>query len=352
MVDFDRPGILFLADFTPDPGPIEVPESIQSANFDKYVPYDFGMPNKDLNWKLAQFLEKNILTNLALNESQMDCMAEMLDWSVISKRTLSGPFYVKHKNLIDWKIFLQCNRPDDVKSLKEVYDKLVENQYLFFNQTMKKKYYTIEFISAFPNLIDWKWAAKNVKFDDTSLLKLWGYFKITDLSRYQHITEKIAKEKLEIIDWNLASNRRLSDGVIDTAHKFINWKKLCRKKKLLSEQMLLKYAKYIDWQAASKYQDLSAFVIRKFHRRLNMKHISLHQNLPLDLIKELEPSLDFTLLSKNNHYNKSGKLRIIIQKEEVYVLDLADNKQHRVTDKSQNSSVIARPCVYYLDNAE
>lgn len=296
-------------------------KKIDSAAFDKYVPVNFGLPNANQNWKLSKFLEKDMLNTFPLTEMQIDALADILDWDIISSLELSGPMFVKHKDRINWEIFLQNGHPKEINFLLDVYDKLVEHQYLFFHPRMKKKYYNTPFILVFSNLIDWKWLVKNVKLDEYVLLKFWDKFKPNDISRYQSITYTIAKQKLNSINWVIAGKHSLPEEVICIAHDYLVWAIICKRQKGLSEELLVRFANRLHWKNVSRYQRLTPNFIRKYRKKLDMQLISQYQDLPIDLIKDFEECIDFSLLAKNKNYNKPNKIQITTNGKNYFIVE-------------------------------
>jgi hypothetical protein len=294
---------------------------IDSINFNKYVPINFGLPNANLNWRLSKFLDVNILNRMHLTEPQIDCLADILDWDIISNLELSGYMFVKHKDRINWEIFLQNDHPKEINFLVDVQDKLIEHQYLFFNPRMKRKYYNTPFILVFYNLIDWRWLVKNVKLDEYILLKFWEKFKPNDISRYQTITATIAKQKINRINWRIAGKRPLDEEVIHIANDYLDWETICKRQKNMSEATLIKFIHKLHWKNVSKYQKLSDAFIRKYRKKLDMHLVSQYQNLSIDLIKELEPFIDFELLIKNKNYNKPNTIQVFTNGKKYFIIE-------------------------------
>lgn len=335
---FDRSGLAFFLDMasettTSDLAMPEIlnnsiaqelriqPETIESDNFNKYVPVNFGLPNASQNWKLSKFLEKDILNRFPLLESQIECMADIVDWDIVSSLELSGTMFVKHKNRINWEIFLQNEHPKEINFLIDVQDKLFEHQSLFFRSRMKRLYYNTPFILVFPNLIDWKWLIKHIKLDEYMLLKFWDKFKPNDIARYQTITPFIAKQKLNSINWIIAGKHHMLEAVICIAHDYLVWETICKRQKNLSEELLTKFAYKLHWKNVSRYQSLTSAFIRKYSKKLDMRLVSQYQDLAIDLIKEYEGVIDFELLMKNKHFNKPGCAQIVTNGQNYFVIE-------------------------------
>lgn len=299
----------------------KVSKKISNAqNFSKYVPVDFGLPNKNLNWKLADFLDIDILNKIC-NVTQADALYDVIDWNNISHDEIPGPIMVHNKDRINWSIFLRNKKPKEINYLIDVKDKLTENQSIFFNPRIKKRYYNTPFILVFPELIDFRWLIKNIKLDEYVLLKFWDKFKPNDISRYQNITYAVAKEKLYQINWLIASKRLLDEQTITLANELVNWQIICRRQKGLSEEFLTKFAKQLHWGNVSRYQQLTPAFILKYRKKLNMYIISEYQNMQIELIKELEPCLDFANLIKNKHYNKQNSIQIASNGKLYFIIE-------------------------------
>ncbi len=301
---------------------IDSPKKLtDDTNFNKYVPIDFGLPNKDLNWRMGAFIDMDRINKIPFNEYQIDVLADILDWDIISTMELSGPMMVKHKDNINWEVFLRNGKPKEINYLIDVKDKLIEHNNLFFNPRMKRKYYNTPFVLVFPTMIDFKWLVKHVKLEEYVLLKFWNKFKPNDIAKYQNITYAVAKEKLNQINWLIASRKPLTEDTIALAHDFVNWQVICRRQKHLSEDFLIKFIKKLHWANVSKYQTLTDKFIRTYRKKLDLCMVSEYQNMSIDTIRELELSLDFDKMAKNKNYNKPGKIQIVSNGTSYFVIE-------------------------------
>jgi len=293
-----------------------------SSGFNKYVPINFGLPSSNLNWKLAQFLTIDFLTRTYIGlPQQIDAMADIINWDIISTRELPGPLFVKHANKINWAAFLQNGKPKEINFLIDVKDKLIENIDVFYDSRLRKRYYNTPFLLVFPNLIDWRWAAKNVQLEEYVLLKFWDKMPINRISKYQQITDTIALEKKDQINWQLVSRRPLSEKIMNLVADQLNWDTICRRQRNLSEDFLTKNADRLRWRIIARYQLLTPAFIRKYARKLDMALISQYQDLPIDFVREFENQLDFSLLAKNKHYNKSDTIQVLSNGRDWFVID-------------------------------
>lgn len=291
-----------------------------SPNYNKYVPLDFCMPNKNLNWKMGHFIDIERITQMCKLESQIDCLADVIDWDIVSAKPLSSKVYIPHKDRINWSTFLKGPGPVDPENLDKVKDKLAESQYLFFKPSMKKRYYTKEFISTVPHLVDWKWVIKHIQLGD-DLIKFWDRCKINHICKYQKLTINVVKKKYPQINWYIASNKPLEHSIVEIASDYVYWPAVCRKTRNIPERILEENKHRIDWESTSRYQNLSGEFIKKYKSRLNMRKVSLYQNLDVATIRELQHNLDFEMLLKNTHYNKKNTLRVLFSDGMYFLIE-------------------------------
>ncbi len=297
-------------------------KSIGTAmHYNNYTPYNFGLTNKNLNWRLGSFIPVDSVNKLPLNYEQIDAFADVLDWDKISMDEIPGPLMVAHKDKINWDIFLRNGKPKEINYLMNVRDKLLDYHHVFFHPRVKKRYYNTPFILVFEELIDFKWLVKHVKMDEYVLLKFWDKFKPNDIARYQNITYRVAKEKINKINWNIASRRPLGERTIALASDYVNWQTICRKQKNLSEGFLTKFVHRLHWANVSRYQSLTHNFIRRYRKKLNMALLSEYQNLTIEIIRELEDDLDFPKLLKNKHYNKSYTIQVITNGSVYFIIE-------------------------------
>ncbi len=313
-MDFDRCSLfLFLMRAQP-------PALADYEEFNKYVPVFFGLPNKNITWRLGRFLPKDTIHKFALLPEQVDSMPNLVDWDMISTHNLSGLFLRKHKERINWSIFLKNKHPKNIDDLISVKDKINEHQHLFYDIYMKRRYYTLEFISKFAYMIDWKWVCKNIKLPEHALLLYWDKFNSVHISKYQTITDHIAKTKLHAINWIIASKKKLAESTISIARNYVDWEIICKKQQL-STKFISQFALYVHWANVSRYQELTDEFIIKYQKKLNMSLISTYQNMTVATIRELENVLRFDLLLKNSHYNKFGTPQITTNGKEYFVIE-------------------------------
>jgi len=293
----------------------------ESQNFNRYVPIDFGLANKSQNWRLGAFIDVDIITHMCRLDEQIACLADILNWHILSSRELSGYIFVKNKDKVVWDVFLRNAKPKEIESLRIVEDKLIEHQNIFFNCRIKKRYYNSEFIHAFPDLIDWKWLVKNKQLDDDILLRYWQNFKPKDVAKYQRISKKVAQAKINQIAWVTACKKQLDEDVIWIAYDYLDWQQVCRKSKNLSRETLERFADHIHWKNVSRYQKLNDSFIEKYKNKLDMRLVSRYQNLSIELIRKLENCLYFAELIKNTNYNKKNTIQITHNSIYYFVID-------------------------------
>jgi hypothetical protein len=279
------------------------------------------MPNKNITWKLGAFLSHDTVHKLVLSLEQIDIIHDVVDWDIVSSYNLPTFFILKHKKLINWPIYLQNEYPKDIKTLIQVKDKITENQHLFYDMYMKRKYYTPEFINNFAYMIDWNWVCKNIKLDENMLLTYWDKFRNSSVAKYQNITDRVAKIKLHSINWIIASKKKLSEYTISLARNYVNWELICKYQKKLSISFLHHFNAYLHWPNTSKYQELTDSFIIKYHTRLNMTLVCTYQNMSLATIRELENIIKFDVLIKNNNYNKPNTIQITTNGKLYFVIE-------------------------------
>ena len=291
-----------------------------SESFNKYVPVSFGMPNKNITWKLGRFLPHETIHKMALLPEQVEAMFDLVDWDVISTYDLPGSFLLKYKHLINWKVYIQNEHIKKISDLLVVHSKIIEHRKLFIDVRLKRKYYTIPFIREFASIIDWKWLCKNIKLDEDTLLMFWDKFKNNHISKYQNITDRVAKKKLISINWIIASKKKLSESTISLARNYVNWELICRYQKL-SPKFINYFAAYIHWSNIAIYQTLTDEFILKYKKKLNMTLVSMYQKMSISTLKELDQVLKFDLLFKNKHYNKPGAIYIATNGKQYFVIE-------------------------------
>ena len=291
-----------------------------SENYNKYVPVSFGMPNKNITWKLGNFLPHEIIHRLILLPEQIEAMYDLVDWDIISTYNLTGDFLLRYKHLINWKIYIKNDHIKSINDLVLVKDKIIENKHIFMDIRIKRKYYTIPFVKEFSSIIDWKWLCKNVKLNEDILLTFWNKFKHNSISKYQQITTNIAKKKLASVNWIIASKRKLSENTISLARNYVSWELICRYQKL-SAKFLNAFVTYLHWANTSMYQVLPDDFIVRYHKKLNMSLVCIYQKLSISTIKELEHVLKFDLLYKNKYYNQPGEIQIATNGKQYFVIE-------------------------------
>jgi len=254
-------------------------------------------------------------------DDQIDILADFLDWDIMSGRELSGRVFAAHASRIDWKVFLLNGKPKEINFLVDVADKLTANASVFLDHRVKKRYYNEPFIHVFPQLIDWKWLVKHKKLSEYLIDKFYDKFSASDISKYQSITKKLAEDRIEYINWDIASSRPLSEEVMNIAGNRLNWPMVCRHQKKLSMEFLLRHISHIHWIGIARYQKLAESFIVKYRQKLDMELVSKYQNLSYEFIKEFEKYLVFPALMQNKHYNKKNSIQIVSNGRYYFVID-------------------------------
>jgi len=295
----------------------------------KIIPFkhevNLGLGSDDYNWLLLEFIDSDTLSRLPLNANHIDRYASKLNWDIMSSKQLAGWIFVKYKDKINWEHFLQNGKPKELIYLRCVKDKLQENQHLFFKASMKKMYYTVEFIAMFPEFIDWNWCVKHIKLTDFLILKYWNNFKTGIFSRYHPISMEVVEAKKHQINWSRAVKNILNEEIIDQVADLLNWDLVC-KYQTLSEDFLYKHKnriinRIVAIQNVCRYQRLSEKFILNNIRWLDREMISQYQNYSFEFLQKNISKLDLNALSRNSNFNQEGTIQIINQKNRWYIID-------------------------------
>lgn len=287
-----------------------------------YVP-NFGLASENLNYLMLEFISPLLLSSLPLLDVQIDMLANtsdnLLDWDTISSRKLPGWLFVKHKDKINWDIFLKNKKPKHLCYLIEVKDKILSHSYVFFENDIKKLYYSIEFIAAFPEIIDWNYSIEHCKLTDYLLLKYWDRCNIDRVCTFQDLSIDVLKEKQYTLNWHILSKRHLSESIIDKFCNLVDWDLIGQYQKL-SEHFIIQHKNKLNPSILCTYQVLSEDFINKYILWLPMLLISKYQNLSAEFISDHRDELDFTLLSQNINYNKEHGIQILQSGGRWYII--------------------------------
>jgi hypothetical protein len=251
------------------------------------LPINFGFHRLDYDWYLLRFLSIDTLSRINLHWYYIDILAPILNWDILSSKELPGPIIVKHKDKINWEVFLKNGKPKEINYLTKVYDVLEKYCYIFFDGRIKKMYYNKHFLLVFPQFVDWDWCAKNLTLSPYILEKYWDKFNKRLVSKYQILTSKLAICKKSSIIWDLASKKSMAEDMIHDLRHYVNWKVICKKQKL-SCGFMKNHKVFLDWEMVSRYQ-----------------------NMDIDFITENLEHLKLELLSINKHFNKKDTIHVI-----------------------------------------
>lgn len=304
---------------------------------------NFGL-NDDYNWYLMKFIHPDTLSRLPLNSIQIDKLACILNWDILSSKSLDGWIFVKYKNKIDWRAFLQNEQPKNIIHLLSVNDKLYENSDLFHLPRIKKLYYTPEFVSALPNFIDWKWYAKHKQIDDYLLLRYWNRMPLHTICKYQKLSLNVLRKKKNNVKWQLISKSPLSNKTIEEFQLYVYWDIISQYQNM-DPHIIEKFMINCNSSIISRYQTLPEWFIEKYIKWVDIKNISQYQELSIDFIKKHVDKLHFDYLAKNKHYNKVGDIQIFKNCGKWHILDAP-----LVTYENELNVVFYQPETENLDN--
>jgi len=283
---------------------------------------DFGL-SPDHNFKLMSFIDPDALSRLPLTDEQIDALASVLNWHILSSRRLSGYVFTKYKHLINWEAFLMNGSPKDLLSLLSLKDILLAHAHVFNSHVMKYRYYTSFFVSALPELIDWRWLARYKPVDEHILTTHWRKFDIRTVSKYQTLSEDFIRKKALYLHWQFICRKPLTEAFLNEQHEHLDWSAVARYQKL-SEAFILRHIFHFkDHQQRTadlcQYQELSEDFITKHKHWLNLNAIALYQNLSYEFLQRF--TVDLSLVSKNRHFNKPGAVQVIRHADRWFVIN-------------------------------
>jgi hypothetical protein len=287
----------------------------------------YGFSHPDYNWLLSSVLDANVISRLPLKCFHIDYYMRTdkskLNWEILSARYLDGWIFVKYQDLINWEAFILNGKPKELLYLIEIKHILLKYNYLFFRDEVKKMYYNIAFISAFPEIIDWRWCSKYVELNDYIIRKYWSKIPVDTLCKYQTLTDNILQEKKYNLNWSYICKNPLSDYLIEKYKELVDWAIICKHQKI-SDDILKKCISFIKENKKSvknicKYQILKESFIED-NKWLDRENVLQYQNLSVEFIKRNADYIDLEILCKNNNYNKPGCVQIIkhIHKDKLY----------------------------------
>ncbi len=261
------------------------------------LPIPFGLSNTSHNWYILRYFNIDALSRLNLHWYYIDKLASILNWDIMSSKELPGPIIVKHKDKINWPIFLTNGKPKEINYLIHVIDILRKHSNIFFDVRHKKLYYNKQFMLVFPEFVDWQWCAKHLKLSTYILMKYWDKFNIRIISKYQILSHNIATSKKDSICWNLAAKNPLSENIIHDVRYRINWTIVCKKQKL-SDAFMEEHKLFLNWDMVSQYQNMS-----------------------IEFIKNNISFLNLNKLSKNKNYNKKNTINIVNSDDKWFIVE-------------------------------
>lgn len=282
---------------------------------------EFGLFNDDFNWVLLKYLSPAYLSKVPLLDFQIDYLANKLDWVYMSKKNLSKYIIIKHHNKINWPLFLTNGFKKDMSTLDQVRDTFFK--YIYVINDNKDTYFkNIEFIQAFPEIVDWKYVAKNIQIPDNLLLRHWSKMSINSISIHQKLSSKVMSIKRSNINWRYACRKPISEFMLSELSDSLDWNMVC-KYQILSESFIIKHKSKCNAYHISRYQKLSDSFILQYRNWLNMEIISQYQNMSSSTLRKLLASLSIPKLLKNKNYNHPDTVQIIqsTDKKRWYIID-------------------------------
>lgn len=281
---------------------------------------NFGL-HTDLNYRLLSFIDGGILSTMPLKGRHIDCLAEKLNWDMLSKQYLPGWVFVKYKKLINWRTFLNNKYKKDVSYLVKVEEYIYKNVDVFDRDRNKRMYYTEQFLSEFPSIIDWEWCGVHMHFDDKQLLRHWSKIPINTICRYQRLSFDVMTKKLTSINWNIVRKRKLSMDFIDMNPSYFDWE-LLTKFQQFDATFWDKYMLQCRHRKnLAMYQKLPGWFIHKHKGVLDIETLSKYQDFAIDFLKKHVTILHYPSLLSNIHYNKPGTIQIIKHNQRIYIID-------------------------------
>ena len=296
---------------------------------------NFGLNDDNLNWMLTKFIDIDTISSTNLNSSQIDALANFLDWKKFSLTNIPGESFIKYKNRIHWDIFLKTKHHKEAYHLLEVKDKVYSHRKYFYNPHKSQhevKYfydleliratYTSDFISAFTILIDWNLINQGfVQVEEYIILRYFKKLSASDICKNQIITPTIMRELKYYLDWsNIAKYQKLTVDLINEFAAYLDWNHIWERYNF-DLSFAEKHIRYCNSVYFSKCQTISEKFILKHHKILNMPVISKYQKLSAAFIKKNHKLLDLKLLSYNANYNKRDTLQVVINDGVCYIID-------------------------------
>lgn len=287
---------------------------------DSTQPISFGLSSADQNHKLLKFITGETLSRLPLTDFQIEKYDSILNWDIMSSKSIPGKSMVRFVDKINWSVFLINGKKKEIAALLELREVLPAHASIFFDQRIKKNYYNKDFMLVFPQHVDWDWCARYKKIDDYVLLKYWDKFDINILSKYQPMSDVVQREKRYVIKWNVASKWHVDEPLLSEIKNLINWAVKCKKQKL-TEDFMVCNLDVMNMSHISRYQDLSEGFIAKYIKKLDVSNISRYQKLSIEFIKNHRDILSFPDLMNNPHYGKNSSIQILSNGIQWFVLD-------------------------------
>lgn len=262
--------------------------------------------------------EYECLINSAPNES-----LGLLNWDILSSHALTAELVLKYRDKMNWPVYLTNGHPKDVLMLYQVKDKLYEHRDVFASDKIKARYYDDFFISTFPEIIDWKWCARNIKLTEFTLLYRINNFDMRDISRYQRMTHDMILQLRYRIIWHLAICHPIESRTLPYIADMLDWSLVCIYQRLTSRDInkFIEYLKPVAFYLVV-YQRLTLRFIKSNIDWLPLHLVAMFQKLPFRYIIRNLNRYSPALLAQNKHYNRATGIQIIQQGARWFIMDI------------------------------
>jgi hypothetical protein len=285
-------------------------------------PVDFGLWS-DYNRVVVRGLDRGFLSGLPLTQPQIDSLAPLLDWDVISRRHLSGYNIVKHQARINWPVFIRNGHRKNILALVTTRDRLRPHAAVFMTARMQARYCTEMFMSAFPELTDWAWCTRNLPIGSYVLLKYWDSLDVPAVCAHQTLDSQVFESKAGLLDWAVLCqnpNRLpMTEDFLAKYADYIHWDHLVTHYKI-PQDLLEPYLTPARGHLIARHQELTeAFILTHFIH-LGSWHISRYQYLSYEFIRDHLSLLNVSQLLLNPHFNQPDRPSVLTLNKQVFII--------------------------------
>lgn len=275
------------------------------------------------------YLPGSYLARLPLTDEQIDKLAHLLDWSILSKKELSIKIVSKYYSLIDWPVFICNGKYKSTEMMELIYDELYSNAELFCDPQVKKHYYNKYFIRRFKALVDWTWCLIKFQLPEDIILTYWNIWDKYQLCKYQRLSYNILGLFKDQLRWDLISRNTLDAQILDNFKSYIVWDIAVIYQRLNMKQ-INRFIHYIKAypeckQLLPRHQYLDEQFIIKHINWLSSAILYKYQFFSVDFIIKHHKYFDLSLLMSNNYINADGRPQLFLaafkrDKKHVYYL--------------------------------